>query len=179
MSALFGFGAVATLLVPGWLFARGAGRPWWTTLALAHLTGSAALAVGLALGMALTGRVHWGWGAAGLVALGLGGALRRSDGQEGFPTQAGPLTLWEWLLAGMVAAYDNPLPGDRSYVELIRRGDHELPSSYRWRNSAQMEFGHEATESLMQLARTWSVDQQSFNARAPRPTPELRISPRI
>jgi predicted acylesterase/phospholipase RssA len=82
------------------------------------------------------------------------------------------------MLKGMVAAYDNPLPGDRSYAELITRGDDVLPSSYRWTSRGHMEFGRDATGDLMNLARAWSNNAQSFNNRAPKPTPELRISPR-
>lgn len=83
------------------------------------------------------------------------------------------------MLQGMATAYDSPLPGDRSYAELITRDDHTLPSSYRWQNNAQMEFGRDGTGSLMDLARAWSASPQSFSTKAPRPTPELRISPRI
>lgn len=102
--ALLQIAALVALLLPGWLFARRLARPWPVTLALAHLSGAAALAAGLTLGIAVTNRVHWLWGGAGLFTLGLAGFLKRSNPATDSTESGGPLSKWEWALVVMLAA---------------------------------------------------------------------------
>jgi hypothetical protein len=101
--ALLQLGALGAVLLPGWLFARRMGRPWPVALALAHLCGAAALGAGLTFGIAITNQVHWLWGAAGLGALGIAGAVRRSAPATDRVEKGGPLSRWEWALAAMIA----------------------------------------------------------------------------
>ena len=74
-----GVGAFLLMLGAGFVYVRADGRrrPLAPTLALAHLTGAAALGIGITLGLLVTDRVTPAAGAAGLVALAAAGLLRR------------------------------------------------------------------------------------------------------
>jgi len=94
------------------------------------------------------------------------------------------MALLEQLLKAMSLAVANPMPGDRRYIELIRRTPTEFPTSYRWRDSDQQTFADESTGELLELARKWGdgkskIATASFTEGAPRPQPELRVRPRI
>lgn len=94
------------------------------------------------------------------------------------------MALIEQLLDAMSLAVENPMAGDRSYIELIRRKRADFPKSYQWHDLDQKAFADEATGELLELARKWR-DRRSKNAAAsfagtpPKPQPELRVRPRI
>jgi hypothetical protein len=78
----------------------------------------------------------------------------------------------------------NPMDGERSYVELIRRSDDELPNSYRWLHNRQRIRADEATKELMDLIEAWRKRVEGgadglFGGKVPRPRPELRVRPPI
>src|SRR5688500_4902762 len=70
-------------------------------------------------------------------------------------------------------------PGDRTYAELSGRADDDHPRAYRWSARAQRQLGEDLVAELhsaAQVLRTASptpVEQD-----APRPRPEIRLTPR-
>lgn len=98
--------AFLALLAAGHHFIRSVvpGRDWPLQLALTHLCGSAALAMGVTLGLVITNQVGVGWGVLGLAGLTLAGFLRSSRADE--PATGGhrvPLTRGEWVLVLLLA----------------------------------------------------------------------------
>lgn len=82
------------------------------------------------------------------------------------------------MLRGIYERFTKPMPGDLSYAELIQRENDDLPG-YKWEDIRQRAFAIKATTDLMELAEQWSQAPESFSSNAPKPLPELRITPRI
>ena len=89
------------------------------------------------------------------------------------------MALLEDMLGKVRHALASPLEGDRSYYDLIERGRDDSPLSYRWEREAQRKFAVAATRQLDALAQNWEDSGETFKEGAPRPTPELRVRPRI
>lgn len=102
------------------------------------------------------------------------------------------MSLLENMLDELSFALNNPLPDDRSYLELIERPKYDrkakntdgLPKSYPWQEPSQQAFVKEAVNELLELLAKWQAlrmadRQKSFGGQVPKPGPELRIRPRI
>lgn len=89
------------------------------------------------------------------------------------------MSLIEQMLTAVAEAYGHPMHGDQSYQELIDRSPDDAPTSYEWDPAGQQQFARKATQDLVELPERWRQMGQSFQKRAPRPAPELRIVPRI
>jgi hypothetical protein len=92
--------------------------------------------------------------------------------------------LLEAMLEEIEFAIQNPLPGDRSYEELILREFDEAPKSYKWESTNQRTFAHKATGELMDLIEKWQSlkardPNATFTTDTPRPQPELRVKPQV
>ena len=91
--------------------------------------------------------------------------------------------LLEQALRDLRRAYRTPLFGDAPFKSLIERAKTDPPEGYRLSEPAQREFAARLTELLMTLGDEWEEERktsgQSFGDGAPRPTPELRVRPRI
>ena len=92
--------------------------------------------------------------------------------------------LLEGILNEMEFAIKNPVPGDRTYEDLIVREFDDAPDSYDWKNKSQRTFAHKATGELMALIAKWQSlrandSSSTFTTGAPRPQPELRVKPQI
>lgn len=92
--------------------------------------------------------------------------------------------LLQKMLEEIEFAINNPLPGDRSYEDLILRDFNEAPKSYKWKNTDQRTFAHTATAELMQLIAKWQSLRANdpgatLTTRNPRPQPELRVKPQV
>jgi predicted acylesterase/phospholipase RssA len=85
----------------------------------------------------------------------------------------------EELLEKMVRGYTDTETAKpfRSYEELLNRGSHEEPGSYRFRE-AQREFANQAIPRILGLADAWSR-AASLGDGQPKPEPELRVMPRF
>jgi predicted acylesterase/phospholipase RssA len=82
----------------------------------------------------------------------------------------------ERFLADFSFSVQNPAPGDRTCFELIQRGPHDPPDSYRL-NTDQRDYAAKLTGELEALgARTSGGALQDG---APRPNPELRVRPKF
>jgi predicted acylesterase/phospholipase RssA len=68
-------------------------------------------------------------------------------------------------------------PEDRTIEQLSRRGDRE-PPGYRW-SGQQGEFALDATARVLAVAKHFEHREESFTQGAPRPRPELRVTPRM
>lgn len=96
------------------------------------------------------------------------------------------MALIEKLLADFLQVYENPLPGERGYLDLLLRTDDQPPNSYRWETKTQRSFAEAETKALIELAKKWRALRQankwqSFQEgrNTPSPLPELRTRPRI
>jgi hypothetical protein len=89
------------------------------------------------------------------------------------------LELIERMLRGLRRGYRSGPPELRSYQALADRGASSPPNSYRWARRAQAEFALEAADTLVHLAEEWAWRGESFAEGAPKPTPEIRILPRM
>lgn len=89
------------------------------------------------------------------------------------------MALLERFLASLRRAAAAPVPGDRSYEELILRAAEDAPRSYRWARRAQRDFAADATRELLDLAERWNAAGQTFGEGAPAPHPELRVRPKV
>jgi predicted acylesterase/phospholipase RssA len=91
--------------------------------------------------------------------------------------------LLEEMLEEIEFAIKNPVPGDRSYDDLILRDFDEAPNSYKWKNKSQRTFAHKATRELMDLIAKWQSlradPRATFTTGTPRPQPELRVKPQV
>jgi predicted acylesterase/phospholipase RssA len=84
----------------------------------------------------------------------------------------------EESLEQMLRGYRTPPQGGGpSYAELVRRGRRAPPASYRFRNLREKAFAIRVTDGLEELALRWTMDPDSFIPGAPKPTPELRLTP--
>jgi hypothetical protein len=74
-----------------------------------------------------------------------------------------------------------PGPGETSYPELLARDPGTPPGSYRWARAAQEAFAQTATDDLVRLADSWVPPraEESFTEGAPKPSPVLRVVPRV
>lgn len=94
------------------------------------------------------------------------------------------MSMIEKLLAELAYAYQNPMSGDRSYEELIRRKVDQPPPSYPWKPRRRRVFARHATEQLVEISVAWAASGEAFKEGnfidgAPRPMPEIRIKPRV
>jgi len=89
------------------------------------------------------------------------------------------LELIERMLRGLRRGYRSGPPELRTYQGLADRGAESPPPSYRWARRAQAEFALEAADTLVHLAEEWAWRGESFAEGAPKPTPEIRILPRM
>jgi predicted acylesterase/phospholipase RssA len=91
--------------------------------------------------------------------------------------------LLEQTLRDLRRAYRSPLFGDTPFKSLVERARTEPPEGYRLSEPEQREFAARVTELIIALGDEWEEERktsgQSFGAGAPRPTPELRVRPRI
>lgn len=87
--------------------------------------------------------------------------------------------LLQGMLEAICAVYRDPLPGDRSYAELVSRPLGERPRSYPWRTPAQQQFAEQACEELCRTVGAWQQEPKTFEYEAPRPEPELRTRPKL
>ncbi|HYJ46163.1 MAG TPA: hypothetical protein VEV81_06070, partial [Pyrinomonadaceae bacterium] len=98
----------------------------------------------------------------------------------------------EEMLEELSYVYQNPLPGEQPYSEMIVRAPDQAPKSYKWRQNGQQGFASEMTTRLTQLAREWhdyglslgeaagfAAGEPNFRDGEPSPAPELRVRPRI
>ena len=82
------------------------------------------------------------------------------------------------------AYHQTPIAG-QPYPTLIGRARDVPPKTYEWDDSTQQTFAVGATIAVAHLGRDWADSQglnppgPSFADGAPRPTPEIRIKPRI
>ncbi|MBI1744350.1 patatin-like phospholipase family protein [Candidatus Acetothermia bacterium] len=74
--------------------------------------------------------------------------------------------------------YQSPQSGQQSYQQLVQRAVGAAPS-YQWRDPQQQAFALQITQALMSLSRTWANQNDSFEDRAPKPSPELRTLPKV
>ena len=63
------------------------------------------------------------------------------------------MRLLEQTFNAIAFSIANPMPGERSYTELIMRSSDTKPKSYRWLNNAQKTRAAEATQELNRLMR--------------------------
>ena len=92
--------------------------------------------------------------------------------------------LLEELLRGIEFTINNPIPGDRSYEELILRDSGTAPKSYKWDNNSQRTFADRGTKELMALIAKWQElrkkdPSSTFTTETPKPQPELRVKPQV
>ncbi len=84
------------------------------------------------------------------------------------------MSLLEGFLKDFARTYKNPEPGDKPYAQLIQN-----PISYKWERSKQEAFAAQTTQELLALIEKWEQNDQTFTEDAPKPTPVLRVSPKI
>ena len=95
------------------------------------------------------------------------------------------MELLEGVLRAFSRAYQNIPPVGQPYPELIARSRGVPPTSYEWRDQKQETFAADATMAIRDLGLHWDSSERSeppgpsFTDGAPRPTPEIRIKPRI
>ena len=94
------------------------------------------------------------------------------------------MNLLQQLVEEVEYSFENPIAGEESYWDLIKRDSDVPPLSYRWLNDEQRWFGIEATEELLKLVQEWrngarDLPTDGFGGRVPRPQPELRVRPKI
>jgi len=82
----------------------------------------------------------------------------------------------ETLLEKFGSNYRNPLPEDSTVWSVIN--GQGQPPSYPWHGS-QQSWTPQATGELVSLAEKWFQGHDCFSSGAPKPTPEMRIAPRI
>jgi hypothetical protein len=76
-------------------------------------------------------------------------------------------------------AYQHPAPQDEAIWATIRgRDDAPEPPSYPWSSARQATFALETNQALVALASQASEAPYSLSAGAPRPEPELRLTPK-
>ena len=94
------------------------------------------------------------------------------------------MSLLEKMLADFERAFSNTAAGDRSYEQLIMRSPgSDPPKSYPWL-PRQQNYCRDATNELLELAARWrraraQDDRHGFGGEVPKPSPELRVRPRL
>jgi predicted acylesterase/phospholipase RssA len=89
------------------------------------------------------------------------------------------MSLLETAIARFTKTYLHPEPGDAPIDQLSRRSKHDPPNGYRWNDQSQSSFAWQATSDLVELSETWRATEQTFIDGAPRPSPDLRVLPRV
>jgi len=89
------------------------------------------------------------------------------------------LAALEVNLGQFLQAYEHPAPQDEIVWGTIR-GDENAPepSSYPWSSGRQATFALETNQALVALAATAGQPPNTVSAGAPRPEPELRMTPK-
>jgi predicted acylesterase/phospholipase RssA len=89
------------------------------------------------------------------------------------------LAAFEEYLVRFSDAYENPAPQDEAIWTTIR-GDPGAPPapSYPWSSGKQAAFAHEMNAALVSLASAVGPAPKTAVAGAPRPEPELRLTPK-
>jgi predicted acylesterase/phospholipase RssA len=87
------------------------------------------------------------------------------------------MQLVEALLRDISGQYAAPAPGGRTYEDLVMRPAAALPTSYPLRSRKRAKAVDQALKDVGTL--TFLQGKPLFDKRAPRPTPELRIRPRL
>ncbi len=88
------------------------------------------------------------------------------------------MALLEDQFGRLGAALAHKEPGDRSWDELIARGEGEEPRSYPLKSEKRRKAAAEAVRALAELSKAWE-EGADFTKDAPNPAPELRVRPRI
>lgn len=83
---------------------------------------------------------------------------------------------WETSFEKFGDSYRNPLPQDQELWKVIYGVG--KPPCYPWR-AGQEQWAPEATRELASLSERWFREKECFCDGAPRPRPEIRISPRV
>lgn len=89
------------------------------------------------------------------------------------------MSMLETLVSDLRYGYQNSLPGDKTFDELVMRGKTDPPRSYRWQRNDQRDFAREMMTELLELVKKWDEHEQRFSDGEPGPAPELRVKPRI
>jgi len=83
------------------------------------------------------------------------------------------------LLEEMAQAWTQPpAPGERSYEELLRRGDDVGPDAYRLEREAQRQLALELSTRLVAAGEALAASAERLEDGAPRPLAAARIVPR-
>jgi hypothetical protein len=89
------------------------------------------------------------------------------------------LAAFEEYLVRFGHAYENPAPQDEMIWTTIRGDPGGLPApSYPWSSGKQAAFAHEMNATLVSLASAVGPAPKTAVAGAPRPEPELRLTPK-
>jgi hypothetical protein len=89
------------------------------------------------------------------------------------------MSLLEDMLYRIRGTYGADVIADeRSYADLVGRADGDPPTSYPW-EVEQALFARSATDEVLALVGRWAAGTQRLAKGAPRPTPELRVRPRM
>jgi hypothetical protein len=72
-----------------------------------------------------------------------------------------------------------PMPGDPDYATLIARPPGTPPRGYPWTSAQRAADPLAMTEALLGVVDAWDRAGMDFGQKAPRPTPELRMLPRV
>jgi hypothetical protein len=80
------------------------------------------------------------------------------------------------FLSRFATSLKSPEPGDRTYLELVRRDAAELPASYRFAE-AERECADDITREIADLGEEMNDCDLSKNS--PRPKPGLRVRPQF
>ena len=73
-------------------------------------------------------------------------------------------------------SYRNPLPVDLDVWNAIK--GEGMPRSYHW-HGGQQQWAPQATKELALLAEKWLRGSECFSEGAPKPRPEMRITPKV
>jgi len=88
------------------------------------------------------------------------------------------LSVFEEMHKLFVAGYEGASAnGDRTYLELIRRGKSDLPNSYRWNRKAQRRLAERQIKSIRKAADGVSPTS-TVGEDGPSPPPIARITPK-
>jgi predicted acylesterase/phospholipase RssA len=82
----------------------------------------------------------------------------------------------ETTLERLGNSYRNPLPEDSEVWNAIH--GNEEPPSYQW-HAGQAAWAQQATKELTVLAANWFQSSYCFCTGAPRPRPDMRITPKV
>jgi hypothetical protein len=83
----------------------------------------------------------------------------------------------DWLHR-VARGYASPVPPDLSYEQLLMRGPHEPPPVYPV-DPAHQTAAKAVVEEIIGMTERWKRDGSGTLETGPKPTPELRIVPRV